>query len=44
MITQKKNKILLDEVLDKLYMLEDRTNYKNKNVSKAIDYLQKELK
>jgi len=35
---------LLSQALDILYTLEDKTQYENKNISEAINLLQKELK
>ena len=39
----KENKKQLSIILNKLYLLEDITDYKNKNISKCINVLQKEL-
>lgn len=40
---EKTNKQILNEILDKLYTLEDKTNYENKNIGKAINLLQDAL-
>ena len=40
MKTKETNQQLLDKALDALYKLEDRTDYENKIIAKAINKLQ----